>query len=62
MMGAGGVVNLLRKLINEQTLPGVMNCIPPSDWKQWAKERPSWVQKDIEAAPWRFLDQNGRIH
>jgi hypothetical protein len=46
-MGARGM-NLLRKLINEQNLPGIMSWIPPGNWKQWAKERPSWILEDIE--------------
>jgi adenine-specific DNA methylase len=37
-------VNLLRKLINKQTLPGIMSCMPLLDWKQWAKERLSWMR------------------
>jgi hypothetical protein len=40
MMEAKGM-NMLRKLINEQALPGIMGRMPPADWKHWAKERPS---------------------
>jgi hypothetical protein len=55
-MGIRGV-NFLRKLINEQPLLGIMSNMSTSDWKQWAKERPSWVQEDIEEAFWRFVDK-----
>ncbi len=34
-------VNLLRKLKNEQTLPGIMGRMSPADSRQWAKEMPS---------------------
>jgi hypothetical protein len=34
-----------------------MNHMPPADWKQWVKERTSWVHEDIEQAFWRFVDQ-----
>jgi hypothetical protein len=47
MMGAKWV-NLLRKLINEQTLPNIMSHMPLADWKQWSKERLSWMQEDME--------------
>jgi hypothetical protein len=30
---------LVRKLINEQTLPSIMGCMPSVDWKQWVKAR-----------------------
>jgi hypothetical protein len=31
--------------------------MPPGDWKQWAKERPLWIQDNIEEAFLRFVDQ-----
>jgi hypothetical protein len=40
IMGAKNV-NLLKKLANEQILPGIMGRMPPEDFMQWAKERPS---------------------
>ncbi len=39
---------MLKKLINKQTLPGIMNRMSLAGWKQLAKERPSWVQEDME--------------
>ncbi len=55
IIGVRGV-HLLPELINEQTLPGIMSRMPPGNWKQWAKERPLWIQEDIEKAFWRFID------
>jgi hypothetical protein len=49
MMGGKGY-KLFRKLINELTLPGILNRMPPGDWKQWAKARPSCIHEDIEEA------------
>ncbi len=37
-----------------------MSWMPPGDWRQWAKERPLWIQDNIEEAFWRFVDQNWR--
>jgi hypothetical protein len=48
-------VNRLRKLINEQTVPCIMGHMPPLDWNQWAKERPSWAHDDVEEPFWRFI-------
>jgi hypothetical protein len=53
-------VHLLPELINDHTLSGIMSCMPPGDWKQWAKERTLWIQEDIEEAFWRFIDQKWR--
>jgi hypothetical protein len=47
----------VRKLINKQTLPVIKNRMSPVDWKQWAMERLSWVQEDVEEAFWSFMDQ-----
>jgi hypothetical protein len=49
MIGTRGI-NLLRKLLNEQTLLGIMSRLPPGNWKQWARERPSCIQEDIKEA------------
>ncbi len=38
MMGARKA-GLLGRLINNQTLPGILAKMPPTDWRQWAKER-----------------------
>jgi hypothetical protein len=49
MLEAGGRgMNLFRKVTNEETLLGIMNYMPPAYWKQWAKERPSWEQEDVD--------------
>jgi hypothetical protein len=48
---------LLSRLINGQTLPGILAKMPPSDWRQWARERPTWMREAIEEAFWNFIDQ-----
>jgi hypothetical protein len=59
MMGAreGG---LLSRLINNQTLPSILAKMPPSDWRQWARERPTWMREAIEEVFWNFVDQKWR--
>ncbi len=49
MMGARKA-GLLNRLINDQTLPGILAKMPPADWRQWAKERPAWMREAIEEA------------
>jgi hypothetical protein len=49
MMGARKA-GLLHRLVNDQTLPSILAKMPPNDWRQWAKERPSWMRKAIEEA------------
>jgi hypothetical protein len=51
---------LLSHLINDQTLPGILAKILPTDWRQWAKERPVWMRESIEEAFWNFVDQKWR--
>ncbi len=51
---------LLSRLINNQTLPGILAKMPPTDWRQWAKERPAWMREAIEEAFWNFMDQKWR--
>ncbi len=51
---------LLLRLINDQTLPGIMARMPLGDWKQWAKERPQWIQGSLEYVFWKFVDQKWR--
>ncbi len=51
---------LLNRLINNQTLPGILAKMPPADWRQWAKERPAWMREAIEEAFWNFVDQKWR--
>jgi hypothetical protein len=48
---------LLQRLINDQRLPGIMARMPMSDWKQWPKERPTWIGGPMEDAFWVFIDQ-----
>ncbi len=57
--GARGV-NLLGKLINEQTLTGTMSSMHKGGWKQWTKERPTWIHEDMKKVFWRFIDQKMR--
>jgi hypothetical protein len=59
MMGARKA-GLLGRLINDQTLPGVLAKMPPTDWRQRAKERPVWMREAIEEAFWNFVDQKWR--
>ncbi len=59
MMGARKA-GLLSWLINNQTLPGILAKMPPTDWRQWAKERPVWMREAIEEAFWNFVDQKWR--
>jgi hypothetical protein len=59
MMGARKA-GLLGRLINDQTLPGVLARMPPKDWRQWARERPVWMREAIEEAFWNFVDQKWR--
>ncbi len=51
MMGARKA-GLLGCLINDQTLPDILAKMPPTDWRQWAKERPVWMREAIEEAFW----------
>ncbi len=48
---------LLSRLINDQTLPSILVKMPPTDWRQWAKERLVWMREAIEEAFWNFMDQ-----
>ncbi len=59
MMGARKA-GLLRRLINDQTLPGILAKMPHTDWCQWAKEQPAWMREAIEEAFWNFVDQKWR--
>ncbi len=56
MMGARKA-GLLSRLINDQTLPGVLAKMPPADWRQWARERPNWMREATKEAFWNFVDQ-----
>ncbi len=59
MMGARKV-GLLHRLINDQTLPGILAKMPANDWRQWAKERPLRIRGAAEEAFWTFVDQKWR--
>ncbi len=59
MMGARKA-GLLNRLINDQTLPGILAKMPSADWRQLAKERPAWMREAIEEAFWNFVDQKWR--
>jgi hypothetical protein len=59
MMGARKA-GLLGCQVNDQTLPGILAKMPPTDWRQWAKERPVWMREAIEEAFWNFVDQKWR--
>jgi hypothetical protein len=59
MMGARKA-GLLHRLVNDQTLPSILAKMPPADWRQWAKERPTWMREAVEEAFWKFVDQKWR--
>ncbi len=59
MMGARKV-GPLHRLINDQTLPSILAKMPPNDWRQWAREQPTWMREAIEEAFWGFIDQKWR--
>jgi hypothetical protein len=59
MMGARKA-GLLHRLINNQTLPGILAKMPASDRKQWANKRPMWVGGMLEDAFWAFIGQKWR--
>ncbi len=59
MMGARKL-GLLHRLINDQTLPGILAKMPANNWRQWAKERPIWIRGAVEEAFWTFMDQKWR--
>jgi hypothetical protein len=59
MMGARRA-GLLSRVINDQMLPSILAKMPPSDWHQWAGERPAWMRETIEEAFWNFIDQKWR--
>jgi hypothetical protein len=56
MMGARRA-GMLERLINDQTLPGILGRMPPMDWRQWARERPDWSREPADEAFWKFVDQ-----
>jgi hypothetical protein len=51
---------LLHRLVNDQKLPSILARMPANDWRQWARERPTWIRGAIEEAFWTFMDQKWR--
>jgi hypothetical protein len=51
---------LLHRLVNDQTLPSILTKMPPTDWRQWAREQPTWMREAIEEVFWNFVDQKWR--
>ncbi len=47
----------MKVLINELTLPNIMDRMAIADWNQWAVGRPTRLGKDIEAALKKFMKQ-----
>jgi hypothetical protein len=41
---------LLHRLINDQTLPGILARMPANDCRQCARERPIWIGNPVEEA------------
>jgi hypothetical protein len=56
MLGAKRA-GLLHRLVNDKKLPSVLARMPVGDWKQWARERPTWIGGPVEDAFWTFIDQ-----
>jgi hypothetical protein len=48
---------LLHRLVDDQTLPGILARMPLGGWKLWAKERPQWIHENLKNALWKFVDQ-----
>jgi hypothetical protein len=44
-------------LLNNQTIPKIVDKIPFSDWKEWATNHPEWVHDDVGDAFKKFLEQ-----
>jgi hypothetical protein len=59
MLGARKA-GLLHRLVNDQMLPSILAKMPSNDWRQWARERPTWMREAIEEAFWSFVDQKWR--
>jgi hypothetical protein len=49
-------VGLIKMLVNEQRLTGILEKMPADDWKQWAKEKPMWMQVEVSTAFERSVD------
>jgi hypothetical protein len=44
-------------LINDQTIPRIMNKMPHNDWKEWATKRPDWMRQDATSAFETFIER-----
>jgi hypothetical protein len=53
-------VGLIKILTNEQTLSEVMRKMPVANQKQWAQQRPTWMQGKVSREGLNILDQNWR--
>jgi hypothetical protein len=53
-MNAKSVV-FLGMRFNEQTLAAITEGMPVAAWKQWARERPTWLQGDVALVE-KFID------
>jgi hypothetical protein len=50
-------IGRIEMVINDQTIPKIMNRMPPADWKEWATRRPSWVDQDTALAFEEFIER-----
>jgi hypothetical protein len=60
MLGARKT-GLLPCLVKDQTLPSILARRPMGDWKQRAKERPTWIGGPVGDAFLAFIDKNESI-
>jgi hypothetical protein len=54
------IVDHLKLLINDQTIPNIMGKMPHTDWKQRDTSRPEWMHEEIKVAFERFVEQKWR--
>jgi hypothetical protein len=54
--GAKGV-GRIELLINDQTIPKIMDKMPYTDWREWATRRPDWLQQDVTTAFEGFVEK-----
>jgi hypothetical protein len=59
MMGARKA-GLLHWLVNDQTLPSILAKMPPNDWRQWARERPTWMREASRKPSGALWTRSGR--
>ncbi len=51
----------LKLLINDETIPLIMQRTPHADWKEWATNCPEWIHKNVEDAFQRFVEHSHAI-